>query len=158
MYPYIGVEELRHIPLAVLSRLNPVPTTFLKQARQHSLPCLSSLAPPADCAGLQLAADMDLFRLLPRTVQRQVWETDGLLFRRHASLSLEVYGDEVATVMRELDMVRTAARSAMSAAALTNTACAGAAFSTAAWANSARCSWQGRPRQAAARAAQESHP
>ena len=58
----------------------------------------------------QLAADMDLFRLLPRTVQRQVWDMDGSLFRRHASLSFEVYGDEVATVMRELDMVCTCFR------------------------------------------------
>ena len=119
---------------------------------------LSRRAPELTELHSQLAADMDLFRLLPRAVQRQVWEMDGLLFRRHASLSLEMYGDEVATVMRELDMVRFAARSVMPAAPLTSAACAGPAFSTAAWPNSACCSWQRRPRQAAARAAQEGHP
>lgn len=30
-FPYIGIADLRAVPLAVLDRLHPVPATFLKQ-------------------------------------------------------------------------------------------------------------------------------
>lgn len=49
-FPYIGIGDLRAVPLAVLDRLQPVPATFLKQ----------------------LATDKDLFWDLPLGVQRQV--------------------------------------------------------------------------------------
>ena len=49
-FPYIGIADLRAVPLAVLDRLQPVPATFLKQ----------------------LAGDKDLFWELPVGVQRQV--------------------------------------------------------------------------------------
>lgn len=61
-FAFIGIPELRVIPLTVLSRLKPVPTTFLKQ----------------------LAQDPELFAELPSAVQRQVWELDKNLLQLHA--------------------------------------------------------------------------
>lgn len=49
-FPYVGVPELRDIPLAVLGQLQPVPPDFLTQ----------------------LATDKELFADLPSTVQIQV--------------------------------------------------------------------------------------
>lgn len=49
-FPYIGIPELREIPLAVLDKLHPVPPEFLRQ----------------------LAKDKDLFADLPTGVQSQV--------------------------------------------------------------------------------------
>ena len=49
-FPYVGLPELREVPLAVLGQLRPVPPTFLKQ----------------------LATDKDLFADLPPAVQREV--------------------------------------------------------------------------------------
>ena len=49
-FPYVGIPELRDIPLAVLAQLHPVPPEFLKQ----------------------LANDKDLFADLPSGVQSQV--------------------------------------------------------------------------------------
>jgi negative elongation factor B len=49
-FPYVGIPELRAVPLAVLDKLQPVPANFLKQ----------------------LATDVELFGDLPRGVQRQV--------------------------------------------------------------------------------------
>lgn len=53
-FPYIGVPELRDVPLMVLGQLQPVPPDFLRQ----------------------LAKDKDLFADLPVTVQNQasVWK------------------------------------------------------------------------------------
>ena len=48
-FPYVGLPELREVPLAVLGQLRPVPPTFLKQ----------------------LATDKDLFADLPPAVQRE---------------------------------------------------------------------------------------
>ena len=48
-FPYIGIPELRDIPLAVLGQLHPVPSEFLRQ----------------------LAKDKDLFADLPPSVQNQ---------------------------------------------------------------------------------------
>ena len=50
-FPFIGLPDLRAVPLAVLDRLRPVPAAFLKQLPQ----------------------DPELFRELPVGVQRQVW-------------------------------------------------------------------------------------
>lgn len=49
-FPYVGVPELRDIPLAVLAQLEPVPPDFL----------------------MQLSTDKELFADLPSTVQIQV--------------------------------------------------------------------------------------
>lgn len=58
-FPYIGIADLRAVPLAVLSRLQPVPASFLKQ----------------------LATDKDLFWDLPVGVQRQVgWRVAGWVY------------------------------------------------------------------------------
>jgi hypothetical protein len=57
-FPYIGIADLRAVPLAVLDRLQPVPATFLKQ----------------------LAGDKELFVELPAGVQRQVGWHAGVLW------------------------------------------------------------------------------
>lgn len=49
-FPFIGIPELRDIPLTIISRLHPVPPEFLSQ----------------------LAKDKDLFSDLPAPVQNQV--------------------------------------------------------------------------------------
>lgn len=49
-FPYIGVPELRDIPLSIISQLHPVPPEFLSQ----------------------LAKDKELFSDLPASVQNQV--------------------------------------------------------------------------------------
>jgi hypothetical protein len=49
-FAYVGLPELREVPLAVLGQLRPVPATFLKQ----------------------LATDRALFADLPPGVQREV--------------------------------------------------------------------------------------
>ncbi|KAK9862457.1 hypothetical protein WJX84_012054 [Apatococcus fuscideae] len=61
-FPLVGITALRAIPLAILGRLHPVPVSFLKQ----------------------LAGDRDLFKDLPRGVQRQVWEREKKLLQQHA--------------------------------------------------------------------------
>ena len=62
-FRYVAIEELRAIPLAVLERLNPVPSSYLKN----------------------ISADIELFRRLPVEVQRQCWELRPTLLRRHAA-------------------------------------------------------------------------
>ncbi|PSC68506.1 Negative elongation factor B [Micractinium conductrix] len=81
-FPYIGIADLRAVPLAVLSRLHPVPASFLKQ----------------------LATDKELFWDLPVGVQRQVWELDKKLLQAHVLPLVVGYTWEVATAMRGLDM------------------------------------------------------
>ena len=66
------------MPLAVLERLKPVPSSYLKQ----------------------ISRDVELFRRLPVEVQRQCWELKGMLLRRHATPCLLAYGEETATTMR----------------------------------------------------------
>ena len=68
-FPYIGIEELKAIPLAALERLKPVPSSYLKQ----------------------ISRDADLFRQLPPDVQRQCWELRPALLRRHAAPVLVAY-------------------------------------------------------------------
>ncbi|KAK9806710.1 hypothetical protein WJX72_000208 [[Myrmecia] bisecta] len=81
-FAYIGLPELRAIPLAVLDKLQPVPATFLKQ----------------------LTTDKELFRDLPRGVQRQVWELDKKLLQQHALPLVTAYTFEGGTLIRSLDM------------------------------------------------------
>lgn len=61
-FPFIGIHQLRAVPLAVLDRLHPIPDYFIKQ----------------------LANDNEVFWDLPSLVQRQVWAMDKNLLRRHA--------------------------------------------------------------------------
>ena len=49
-FAYVGLPQLRDVPLAVLGRLQPVPAAFLKQ----------------------LATDQELFQDLPLNVQQEV--------------------------------------------------------------------------------------
>lgn len=94
-FPYIGIADLRAIPLAVLSRLQPVPASFLKQ----------------------LATDKDLFWDLPVGVQRQVWELDKKLLQAHALPLVVGYTFEMATAMRGLDMDESLPQELLQAAA-----------------------------------------
>jgi negative elongation factor B len=80
-FRYVAIEELRAIPLAVLERLNPVPSSYLKN----------------------ISADIELFRRLPVEVQRQCWELRPTLLRRHAAPVAAAFADEIATVVRNLE-------------------------------------------------------
>lgn len=81
-FAFVGINDLRAVPLAVLGRLSPVPASYLKQ----------------------LATDGELFGELPITVQRQVWELDRKLLQAHALAPLVAYTGETATVLRALNM------------------------------------------------------
>ena len=81
-FPYIIIPDLRAIPLAVLDKLRPVPSTFLKQ----------------------LAADREIFWELPIGVQRQAWELDKKLLRTHALSLVSAYTYETATWVQALNM------------------------------------------------------
>jgi negative elongation factor B len=81
-FPYITIPDLRAVPLAVLDRLRPVPSTFLKQ----------------------LAADREIFWELPIGVQRQAWELDKKLLRTHALSLVSAYTYETATWVQALNM------------------------------------------------------
>jgi hypothetical protein len=80
-FPYIGIEELKAIPLAALEHLKPVPSSYLKQ----------------------ISRNVELFRQLPVEVQRQCWELRAELLRRHTAPALTAYAEETATTMRNLD-------------------------------------------------------
>lgn len=94
-FPYIGIADLRAVPLAVLSHLQPVPASFLKQ----------------------LATDKELFWDLPVGVQRQVWELDKKLLQAHALPLVVGYTFEMATAMRGLDMDESLPQELLQAAA-----------------------------------------
>ena len=80
-FRYVAIEELRAIPLAALERLNPVPSSYLKN----------------------ISRDVELFRRLPVEVQRQCWELRPTLLRRHAAPVAAAFADEIATVVRNLE-------------------------------------------------------
>lgn len=82
-FPFVGLEELRAVPLAILDKLQPVPATFLKQ----------------------LVGDPDLFRELPLSVQRQAWDLDRKLLQAHALSAVVGYTHETATILPALDML-----------------------------------------------------
>lgn len=112
-FPFIGIPELKAVPVRVLSYLRPVPRQFL----------------------LELSQDQDLLSELPISVQRQargtgggfprraqlppcatvmlagavcvppqVWEVDEGLLERQVMATIEGYQDETATRIRALDM------------------------------------------------------
>lgn len=81
-FPFIGIHQLRAVPLAVLDRLYPIPVNFVKQ----------------------LAMDNDVFWDLPSRVQRQVWVLDKKLLQRHALSLIASYKYEKATWMQGLNM------------------------------------------------------
>ncbi len=69
-FPYVGVPELRDIPLAVLAQLQPVPPDFL----------------------LQLSKDKELFADLPSTVQIQVDTPDNDIDSLNGGSELKLKG------------------------------------------------------------------
>ncbi len=81
-FPFIGINQLRAVPLAVLDRLHPIPVTFIKQ----------------------LAMDNEVFWDLPSQVQRQVWALDKNLLRRHALSLIAEYKYEEGTWRQGLNM------------------------------------------------------
>ena len=81
-FPFIGIHQLRSVPLAVLDRLHPIPVTFIKQ----------------------LAMDNEVFWDLPSRVQRQVWALDKNLLRRHALSLIAEYKYEEGTRRQGLNM------------------------------------------------------
>lgn len=81
-FPFIGIHQLRAVPLAVLDRLHPIPLTFIKQ----------------------LAMDNEVFWDLPSQVQRQVWALDKNLLRRHALSLIAEYKYEEGTWRQGLSM------------------------------------------------------
>jgi len=81
-FPFIGITELRAVPLAVLDRLYPIPVNFVKQ----------------------LARDNEVFWDLPARVQRQVWVLDKKLLQRHAISLISAYKYETATWIQGLNM------------------------------------------------------
>uniref|UniRef100_A0A7S0RMM1 Uncharacterized protein n=1 Tax=Chlamydomonas leiostraca TaxID=1034604 RepID=A0A7S0RMM1_9CHLO len=81
-FKYLGIQELRDVPVAVMEKLEKVPPVFLKQ----------------------LTADKQIFRDLPPKVQRQVWEFDKNQLQQDALPPVGQYKYEVATIMRALAM------------------------------------------------------
>ncbi|KXZ51837.1 hypothetical protein GPECTOR_11g276 [Gonium pectorale] len=79
-FTYLGMAEMREVPLAAMERLERVPPPHLKQ----------------------LAADTEIFKSLPPGVQRQVWEYDKNLLQNDAIPLVGAYKYETATYMRAL--------------------------------------------------------
>ncbi|KAG2491041.1 hypothetical protein HYH03_010488 [Edaphochlamys debaryana] len=79
-FTYLGMADMREVPLAVMERLERVPAQHLKQ----------------------LAADTEVFKILPPGVQRQVWEYDKNLLQSDALPLVGAYKYEIATYMRAL--------------------------------------------------------
>ena len=71
-FQYLGIPELRPVAVAILERLRPVPTQYLKQ----------------------LAADEQMVESLPVGVRRQVWELDNALLRRRVQPLLKQFARE----------------------------------------------------------------
>ena len=80
-FPYIGIAELKVVPLTVFAHMSPVPISYLKQ----------------------VSRDMGIFRQLPVEVQRQCWAMDAQLLRRHVSPSMIAYGEEIETVAMNMN-------------------------------------------------------
>jgi hypothetical protein len=77
-FPFIGIEELKRIPLTILERLSPVPANYLKL----------------------ISRDLSIFRQCSLKVQRQVWVMDKGTLRKHLSSVLDSYGEEKEVVRR----------------------------------------------------------
>ncbi len=86
-FPYIGIEELKAVPLTVFAHMTPVPSSYLKQ----------------------VSRDMGMFRQLPVEVQRQCWVKDAALLRRHVSPSMMAYGEETEAVRMNMNQDMTLA-------------------------------------------------
>lgn len=82
-FPYMGIPELRDIPVLVMENMDGVPGQFLKQ----------------------LAEDKEVFINLPNRVQQQVWEYDKTLLQADAIPLVAAYKYETATILASLDMV-----------------------------------------------------
>lgn len=77
-FPFIGIEELKRIPLTILERLSPVPANYLKL----------------------ISRDLSIFRQCSLKVQRQVWAMDKGTLRKNLSSVLDSYGEEKEVVRR----------------------------------------------------------
>lgn len=81
-FPYLGIEELRSIPIRVMERIQLVPPNYLKL----------------------LAEDKAIFQHLPPKVQQEVWEFDQNLLQLDAMPLVASYKYEVATVQQTIKM------------------------------------------------------
>ena len=112
-FMYLGLQELREVPMAIMSTLEQVlfegRITVPPQARQFiqiaSILCLRHITsnmmeqvPPVFLK--QLTGDKAIFKELPAKVQRQVWEFDKNLLQQDALPPVGQYKYEVATIMR----------------------------------------------------------
>jgi hypothetical protein len=81
-FPYLGIKELRSIPIRVMERIQLVPPNYLKL----------------------LAEDKAIFQHLPPKVQQEVWEFDQNLLQLDAMPLVASYKYEVATVQQTIKM------------------------------------------------------
>jgi hypothetical protein len=81
-FPYLGIEELRSIPIRVMERIQLVPPNYLKL----------------------LAEDKAVFQHLPPKVQQEVWEFDQNLLQLDAMPLVASYKYEIATVQQTIKM------------------------------------------------------
>ncbi|KIZ03672.1 hypothetical protein MNEG_4291 [Monoraphidium neglectum] len=86
-FAYLGMPELKQIPLEVLNSMERVPAPFLKL----------------------LAEDREVFNSLPQRVKQQVWEYDKGLLQSVAIETIATYKYEAATLLSCLDMRQFAA-------------------------------------------------
>lgn len=122
-FAFIGISELRAVPLAVLSHMHPVPEEYLVElakdremlqagrCRQDLI--LQRLPPSFPWPETRLArvvkelanpvSPFCLGQDLPLGVRRQIFEIDRPLLQIHALPLLSQYAAETATVLRALD-------------------------------------------------------
>jgi hypothetical protein len=81
-FPYLGIEELRSVPIRVMERIQLVPPNYLKL----------------------LAEDKAIFQHLPPKVQQEVWEFDQNLLQLDAMPLVASYKYEIATVQQTIKM------------------------------------------------------
>eukprot|EP00741_Cyanophora_paradoxa_P007839 tig00001215_g7584.t2 len=86
-FPYIGVEELKSVPIAILERIPRVPEALLR-----------TLSSPDYRA---------VYRELPIAVKRQVWESSEgtALFREHVLPLIDRYASEAAAARAHLELL-----------------------------------------------------
>lgn len=81
-WPYLGIAELRCVPVRVLECMHAVPPAYLRL----------------------LCASKEVFEALPAAVKRQAWEHDVTKLQNDAVPEVGAYKYETATVMRALHM------------------------------------------------------
>ena len=68
-FPFVGIEELRKLPFAILQQTKDIPHPFLRQ----------------------LGANEELYKVCPIEVKRQIWEMDESIFLKEIQPLLDQY-------------------------------------------------------------------